>query len=88
MPQQVADDIHAFGVIWRESLQYPRFYAILTSERRWGYEFLCLQYHMRNGRPLHIHIVSHQHNFLSSHQQKQQDIHKEKQKRLFELLDL
>ena len=35
---------------------------------------------MCNGRPLHIHIVSHQHNFLSSHQQKQQDIHKEKQK--------
>ena len=46
IPQQVADSIHAFGVIWSESspqfpakaLQSPRFYAILNTERRWGYE--------------------------------------------------
>ena len=46
IPQQVADSIHAFGVIWNESsapiyrnaLQSPRFYAILNTERRWWYE--------------------------------------------------
>ena len=42
-----------------ELLQSPQFYAILIPERRWGFEFLCLQYNMRNGRHLHIHIVSH-----------------------------
>ena len=47
IPQQVADDIHAFGVIGARivlNLLHPvQKYAIINSERRWGEESLLSQ---------------------------------------------